>query len=51
MSMMHQGHQDGTDRRRQRVTNALKAAARNGSPSPAEHPGDRRSEGRIIPWA
>jgi HPt (histidine-containing phosphotransfer) domain-containing protein len=32
MSTMHQGRQDGTDRRRQRVTNALKAAARNGSP-------------------
>lgn len=32
MSTMHQGRQDGTDRRRQRVTNALKAAAQNGSP-------------------
>jgi transposase-like protein len=32
MSTMRQGRQDGTDRRRQRVTNALKAAAQNGSP-------------------
>ncbi|GGZ80010.1 hypothetical protein [Streptomyces bluensis] len=32
MSTMHQGRQDGTDRRRQRVTNALKAAAQIGGP-------------------
>ncbi|MGP3974438.1 DUF6262 family protein [Streptomyces sp. 8N114] len=29
---MRRGRQDGTDRRRQRVTNALKAAAQNGTP-------------------
>ncbi|MGV9343119.1 DUF6262 family protein [Streptomyces sp. NPDC003688] len=32
MSTMHQGRQDGTDRRRERVSKALKAAARDGSP-------------------
>lgn len=32
MTTMRQGRQDGTDRRRQRVAGALKAAAQNGSP-------------------
>lgn len=32
MTTMSQGRQDGTDRRRQRVADALKAAAQNGSP-------------------
>ncbi|MEV7980713.1 hypothetical protein [Streptomyces sp. NPDC086519] len=32
MSTLRQGRQDGTDRRRQRVTRALKAASQSGSP-------------------
>lgn len=32
MTMMRQGRQAGTDRRRQRVISALKTAVQNGSP-------------------